>query len=171
MKKIIISLIAFTASLLNLGYSQFAVHSIIDFSGAYSFNYYENKSWSVFPPNLLIDPKNNKNCTIVSKLWGMGDEYKTIKITSESIKVIIMITKAKTDTRLTHKYQATIRIPKINFTLPGVYIHAVEYKNANKKLAESYAIGVTEKYGSDDLNMIFSKYPIEIICPALKYGL
>ena len=63
MKKIIISLIAFTASLLNLGYSQFAVHSIIDSSGAYSFNYYENKSWSVFPPNLLIDPKNNKNCT------------------------------------------------------------------------------------------------------------
>ena len=72
MKKIIISLIAFTASLLNLGHSQFAVHSIIDSSGAYSFNYYENKSWSVFPPNLLIDPKNNKNCTIVSKLWGMG---------------------------------------------------------------------------------------------------
>ena len=55
MKKIIISLIAFTASLLNLGHSQFAVHSIIDSSGAYSFNYYLLPQTSTNPVNLHLN--------------------------------------------------------------------------------------------------------------------
>ena len=44
-------------------------------------------------------------------------------------------------------------------------------KELKKKKGNAYAIGVIEKFGSDNLLFIVSKYPIEIICPALKYGL
>ena len=108
MKKIIISLIAFTASLLNLGHSQFAVHSIIDSSGAYSFNYYEYQSWTVIPSLLLTAPNKHQSCQFTSKLWGGGNENKTINITSDSVKLVILLKKAA-NTKITHRYQATIR--------------------------------------------------------------
>ena len=44
-------------------------------------------------------------------------------------------------------------------------------KELKKKKGNAYAIGVIEKFGSDNLLFIVSKYPIEVICPALRYGL
>lgn len=131
-EKIIISLIAFTASLLNLGHSQFAVHSIIDSSGAYSFNYYEYQSWTVIPSLLLTAPNKHQSCQFTSKLWGGGNENKTINITSDSVKLVILLKKAA-NTKITHRYQATIRIPELNINLPGLYICYDDHKRIKEK--------------------------------------
>ena len=170
MKKIINSIIAVTAAVLNLGHSQFAVHSIIDSSGAYSFNYYEHQSWTVIPSLLLTDPNKHQSCQFTSKLWGEGNENKTINITSDSVKLVILLKKAA-NTKITHRYQSTIRIPELNFNLPGLYICYDDHKRIKEKKGNAYAIGVIEKFGSDNLLFIVSKYPIEVICPALRYGL